>query len=465
MNSNPFPAVATRVDSPADPALASEEDLLAEMGLDSGGLEGLLHRVPAEPASIAETRIAEKELVNLLLKHLHVRGLETVSQLVPALGLGPHVVLQLLEAAVGLRLVAHGGLGGNGEMRFALLDAGRRWAIDALDQSQYLGPAPVTPEAFIAQLDLQQIAEQRVTWPRIKEALQGLTIADRLVRSIGPALNSGRCILLFGPPGNGKTSIATRIHRLFDDIVFVPHAISVDGQVIRVFDANLHEPIETPEDPDAMTKVVRRSYDRRWVPCRRPFIMTGGELTLDQLDLRYDRSVGFYEAPLPVKALGGCFVIDDFGRQTATPTQLLNRWIVPLENKFDFLKLHTGRTIRVPFDELVIFSTNRPPEELLDAAQLRRIPYKIEIPGPTRDEFRAIFEDLSQANGLVLTDETFERIVQVLTEKKQVKLAAYHASFIVSQMLAISRFMGAPPSFEWEFIEEAMENLRVADED
>jgi hypothetical protein len=453
------------VEFSADRARVSEEDLLAAMGLDSGGLEGLLHRVPTEPATVAQTKIPQTELLNLVLKHLHVRGLETVSQLVPALGLGPHVLLEVLESAVSQRLVAHGGVGNDGEMRFSILDAGRRWAADALDQSQYIGPAPVTFEDFAAQLERQQITDQRVTLPRMKEAFQGLTIADRLVRAIGPALNSGRCILLFGPPGNGKTSIATRIHRLFDDVVFMPHAISVDGHVIRVFDAILHEPIETPEEPDAMTKVVRRSYDRRWVPCRRPFIMVGGELTLDQLDLRYDRTVGFYEAPLPVKAIGGCFVIDDFGRQTATPAQLLNRWIVPLENKFDSLKLHTGRTIRVAFDEMVIFSTNRRPEELLDAAQLRRVPYKIEIPGPTRDDFRAILENLSRANGLVLTDEIFDGIVEMLTEKKQVKLAAYHASFIVSQMLAISRFMGVPPSFEWEYIEEAMENLRVAEDD
>jgi hypothetical protein len=469
---------ASKLVSPADIQAALQRqashggrigDNLVELGaIGREPLEAFMARVPTEPRTVEETGLGEKELLNLLMKHVHIGALETASAVVNAIRLNYDVVAYLLELAVRQRLLVLAGtegINGVGEMRYTLTEAGRRWAIDALAQNQYVGPAPVTIDAFCAQVEAQRIVGELVTWPRIKEAFADLVIPDRFVKQIGPALNSGRCILLYGPPGNGKTSIALRLHQIFDEVIFLPYAISVDGQIMRVFDESLHETVEVPEEMLSERRkhvLLREEYDERWVACRRPFILTGGELTLDMLDLRFDAATKFYEAPLHVKALGGCFVIDDFGRQTVAPASLLNRWIIPLENRVDFLKLHTGKSVRVPFDELVVFSTNYTPESLLDAALLRRVPYKLEVAGPTLQEFRDIFDRLSEVNGMTLSDEMFAFIVQQLTEVKKVKLAAYHANFIVEQMLANSRFMGTPPTYDRDAIEDAVHNLRVA---
>jgi len=202
-------------------------------------------------------------------------------------------------------------------------------------------------------------------------------------------------------------------------------------------------------------------HDARWVPCRRPFVLAGGELTLEMLDLRYDETGHFYEAPLHVKALGGCFVIDDFGRQLVSPTSLLNRWIVPLENHVDYLKLHTGKSVTIPFEGLVIFSTNMEPESLMDPAFLRRLPYKIEIGAPTLDLYRRIFDAECKRHGLTLPDEVFDSIVHKLQDQMGLDLAAYHPRFIVDQIVATCRFMGQAPHFEPRFIDYALNNLRV----
>jgi len=202
-------------------------------------------------------------------------------------------------------------------------------------------------------------------------------------------------------------------------------------------------------------------YDARWVPCRRPFILTGGELTLEMLDLRYDNAGHFYEAPLHLKALGGCFVIDDFGRQLVSPTNLLNRWIVPLESRFDYLKLHTGKTFSIPFEELIIFSTNLDPEDLMDTAFLRRLPYKIEVGAPSLENYRSIFNAECERRGLTLPSDIFDAIVEKITGEKGLELAAYQPRFMVDQVVATCRFMGQAPHFEPRFIEYAINNLRV----
>jgi hypothetical protein len=243
----------------------------------------------------------------------------------------------------------------------------------------------------------------------------------------------------------------------------MPYAVMVEGQIIRVYDPSLHVPIAAAPvaDDKAPSFMRRESIDARWVPCRRPFVAAGGELTLEMLDLRYDPASNFYEAPLHMKALGGCFVIDDFGRQLVSPTNLLNRWIVPLESKVDYLKLHTGKTFSVPFEELIIFSTNLDPEDLMDTAFLRRLPYKIEVGAPSLENYRRIFNHESEKRGASLPDDVFESIVRMIVEEKGLELAAYHPRFIVDQVVATCRFMGQLPHFEERFIEYAINNLRV----
>jgi hypothetical protein len=250
---------------------------------------------------------------------------------------------------------------------------------------------------------------------------------------------------------------------VFSDVIYVPYAISVEGQIIRFFDPSIHIAVNPTEicDDSELSFVRTEEFDSRWVPCRRPFVITGGELTLEMLDLRYNSTGHFYEAPLHMKALGGCFIIDDFGRQLVSPTNLLNRWIVPLESRVDYLKLHTGKSFSIPFEELIIFSTNLEPEDLMDPAFLRRLPYKIEIGSPSLDNYRRIFATECARQSLALPDELFDSIVLKLRKDKGLELAAYQPKFIVDQVVATCRFMGQAPHFEPRFIDYALNNLRV----
>jgi hypothetical protein len=321
----------------------------------------------------------------------------------------------------------------------------------------------VTLEEFTEQVNMQKLTNELVTPEKITAATTGLAFDDRIMEQAGPALNSGRAMLLYGPPGNGKTTVAQRFASVFSDVIYVPYSVMVEGQIIRVHDPSIHLPLESTsiEDEDAFTVVRAQSYDARWVPCQRPFVITGGELTLEMLDLRYDTTGHYYEAPLHVKALGGCFLIDDFGRQIVSPTNLLNRWIVPLESKVDYLKLHTGKTFSIPFEELVIFSTNLEPEDLMDPAFLRRLPYKIEVGAPSKENYKKIFESECKKQSVEISDEIFEAIVHKVMVDKGLELACYHPRFIVDQVIATCRFMREAPHFEPRFIDYAIDNLRV----
>ena len=238
----------------------------------------------------------------------------------------------------------------------------------------------------------------------------------------------------------------------------------MEGQIIRVHDPSIHVKLDRRPRSLKTTdiSVVRREeFDARWVPCRRPFVVTGGELTLDMLDLRYDTAGHYYEAPLHMKALGGCFIIDDFGRQLVSPTHLLNRWIVPLESRVDYLKLHTGKSFSIPFEELIMFSTNLEPEDLMDPAFLRRLPYKIEVGAPSLQNFKTIFKRESEKQGMVLPDEVFNTIVRKLRDEKELDFAAYQPKFIIDQIVATCRFMGQPSHYEPRYVDYALDNLRV----
>jgi len=343
-----------------------------------------------------------------------------------------------------------------------LTDEGKRWATDALQRSQYTGPAPVTLEDFNDRVNLQKITNETVTFQRVREQLNDLAMEDAVIEQAGPALKSGRAILLYGPPGNGKTTFALRLAKVFTDMIYIPYAVAVEGQIIRVFDPSIHIPMTAGAQPEEKgpSFLRGRTIDGRWVQCKRPFVIAGGELTLEMLDLRYDPSAKFYEAPLHMKALGGCFVIDDFGRQLVSPTTLLNRWIVPLESRIDYLKLHTGKSFSIPFDELVIFSTNLEPEDLMDPAFLRRLPYKIEIGAPSIALFKSIFAKECLTQGLALPDNVFDWIVAAIQEEKQLELAAYQPRFLMDQVVASCRFMQQAITLDPRFLKYAIDNLR-----
>jgi hypothetical protein len=440
---------------------------LVEIGaIDLGSLDTFIHRIPPEPVNIAATGIEEADLLGLLMKLIYTGRLETNRQFVDAIKLPYVIVMDLVQMAIGRKLLHTLGTRDADslvDMRYEISEEGRRWTIDALERLRYVGPAPVTLEQFTEQVSLQKLTNEVISFAQIRASFAGLTFNDSIVEQCGPALNSGRAMLLYGPPGNGKSSVAHCLGNVFSDVIYVPYAISVDGQVIRVHDASVHvsPDAEALGDHGSASFLRHEEYDARWVPCRRPFILTGGELTLEMLDLRYDEAGRFYEAPLHLKALGGCFIIDDFGRQLVSPTNLLNRWIVPLESRVDYLKLHTGKTFSVPFEELIIFSTNLDPEDLMDTAFLRRLPYKIEVGAPDQENYRRIFDAECARRGLTMPTEVFNSIVCMITEEKGLELAAYHPRFIVDQVLATCRFMGQAPHFEPRFIEYAINNLRV----
>jgi hypothetical protein len=442
------------------------ECLVATGAISQSGFEEFLHRLPAEPANLQAAGVEAAELMGLLLKLIYVDRLETARQFADAIKLPYQIVAELVQMAVERRLLMSLGArsaSSLAELSYILTEEGRRWTFDLLTRSGYSGPAPVPLQEFIDRVNLQKLSNEVITFDRLRNATAALTLDNSLIEQCGPAINSGRAMLLYGLPGNGKTSIAHCLAGVFDDVIYIPYAVTVERQTIRVYDPSIHSAIAPAgqSDDNPLSLIRQQVFDPRWVACRRPFVIAGGELTLEMLDLRYDTSGHFYEAPLHVKALGGCFIIDDFGHQLISPTNLLNRWIVPLENRVDYLKLHTGKTFSVPFEELIIFSTNLEPKDLMDAAFLRRLPYKIEVKGPTLDAYRTIFEKECAKVGFDLPREAFETIIYKLKREKGVELASYQPKFIVDQVVATCRFMQQRPHFEPRFINYALDNLCV----
>ena len=421
---------------------------------------------PPPPRTLDEVGVSEGLLRSLLLKFMAVQACERVSELAEEIRLPHRIVEDLIAGAGDRKLVQSLGMAAEGlraEIRFGLTDEGRRAADLAMAQCQYLGPAPVTLAAFQAQIARQSIARESIPAERLRAGLAGLVAPETLVRRLLPAINAGRSMLLFGPPGNGKTSVAARIGALFEQVIHLPHAVEVAGHIMKVFDPGLHRAVVEDDEWRALNgrRLVAERADDRWVPCRRPFVRAGGELDAGALDLQFDPVAKFYDAPLHVKALGGVFLIDDFGRQRIDPRLLLNRWIAPMEDRSDILHLHTGASINLPFDALLVFSTNIDPQEIMDAAFLRRIPYKILFAAPDRADFRRLFVIEAAARNLELPEETFSAIVEALTTRVDFGLALFQPRFICEQVAAIRRLYDMPPVITRELAMDALANLYV----
>ncbi|MCS7237682.1 MAG: AAA family ATPase [Thermoguttaceae bacterium] len=364
--------------------------------------------VPIEPRSFEEAKLTETEVEGLILKFLLARGEATGRQIADQLKLPFILIERLLRTMKNDQLVAHRGAAPMNDYVFQLTEMGRERARRLVAHCSYFGAAPVALTDYVRAVHLQSLTRRVPSKEALEAAFADLVMGQGLLDRLGPAVCSGRGLFLYGAPGNGKTSIAERVTRAFGPTIWIPRALGVDGEIIRLFDPVIHEEVPLEEAPGLYDG---RPIDRRWVRIRRPTIIAGGELTMASLEVTL-ASTGICEAPLQLKANCGTLVIDDFGRQRIPVAELLNRWIVPLEKRVDFLSLPNGKKITVPFDQLIIFSTNLEPRQLVDEAFLRRIPYKIEVPDPTEDDFRVLFRRVAGQLGLTCSDEAVEYLLE-----------------------------------------------------
>lgn len=428
-----------------------------------------LPTLPPEPTSIMETGLNMGFLTDLVLKIIYFYGNITAQQLSDVTKL-PYLnvldkVLDFLKLEEYVDIIGTQGGFSERAFQYVLGTKGRIKVNEVLERSQYAGPAPVTLDDYVAMVNRQAVGDMVVNARAVREGFSGLVINDRMLDKIGPAANSARSLFLYGPPGNGKTTIAEGIANMLGGYILIPYAFEVDGQVVKVYDPLNHKAVPMPETPEpepanpfgGAPSSVPFMPDRRWVICKRPQVVVGGELILEQLELIFDPISKVYEAPYQLKANGGLFLIDDFGRQKCRPQDLLNRWIVPLEKKVDYLALQTGKKIQVPFDVLIVFSTNLSPKDLVDDAFLRRIRHKIEVPNPSPDEYREIFKIVCKAKKIPYSDDGLRYLIQEHYMKPRRDLRACHPRDLCDQILDEAKYRGITPAMTKELIDRACE--------
>jgi predicted ATPase with chaperone activity len=407
---------------------------------------------------LADTGLDAGFITDLSLKLLYFQGQLTGAQQAEQMHLPFAILMPILEFMKREQLVEVTGTAGvgPGAYQYLITQKGSVRAREQLERTTYMGPAPVPWNDYVVGIRRQSERRIQLNPGILRNALSGMVLADLTLSQIGPAVNSGKSIFLYGPPGNGKSSIAENIgHTVLGKEMYIPYAVEVDGQIIIVYDQTNHTPVTEP-NPESPSK-----RDGRWIRVRRPAVMVGGELTLDGLELRYDYNTKYYEAPFQMKANGGMFLIDDFGRQQVRPHDLLNRWIVPMEKRVDFLAMHTGRKIEVPFEVLLVFSTNLPPKDLVDEAFLRRIRQKIEIGSPTFDQYREIMRRVLEHYKIEYDEQAVRYLLQEHYIKNKRPLRANHPRDLVEQLMDISSYQGTPPQMTKETIDQAVASYFV----
>ncbi len=365
--------------------------------------------LPRAPETLEQTGLTFEEVERLVMKYLLSKGSSSGRVIAQQIKLPFGIIDPILKQLKQEQLVGFRGAAQMGDYEFQITDYGRERARRYAEECTYFGAAPVSLKDYLKSMEVQSIAKQQATEDDLRKAFADLIISPDMLDRLGPAVNSGRGMFLFGEPGNGKTSIAERITRCFGSKIWIPRALGIDGDIIRVFDPGVHE--EVPHTTgDGLFDLS--GVDGRWVQIVRPTVIAGGELTMKELEVCQNTQTKICEAPLQLKSNCGTLVIDDFGRQTMPVDVLLNRWIVPLEKRYDFLNLPSGKKIQVPFDQLIIFSTNLEPRDLVDGAFLRRIPYKIQVPDPSRDDFVALLKLLAPMMGFEYDREAVEHLIK-----------------------------------------------------
>ncbi len=421
-------------------------------------------QLPRQPNTIEETGLSFLFLVELLAKILFLRGQLRLMDLVQHSKLSVSILEPLLAF---MRTERFCEVTRSSETETATLynltELGRLRAQDFLQKSQYAGAAPVSLNAYINQVHLQSISTMQVTREKLMQAFDGLIIRESILKQFGAAMNSGRAIFVYGPAGSGKTFIAEHLVGLLSDEVAIPHAIAVDNEVIQIFDPLTHSPALALGEGVVLELDRRKSYDNRWVLCHRPVIKTGGELSLSMLDLDFDESSRFYQAPPQVKANNGLLIIDDLGRQLTPAIDIMNRWIVPLDRHVDYLALHTGKKFILPFDVIVVFSTNMPPSKLADDAFLRRLGYKIYVGPLDEGEYRAIARQVCNELQIPYVDKGIDYLLHELHYKKGKPLHACIPRDILEQVKDIARYEGIQPELSEELLDWAWNNYFTHD--
>lgn len=415
---------------------------------------------PSIIRTIEDTGLNAGFIQDLILKLMYLRGQLIGREIansthLPFTGvISP--TLDFLKREQMCEVKGSGGLGA-ASYEYVITNKGAARAREQMERTTYVGPAPVPWDDYIAAIEAQRTERLTVNPTIMNRSLSHLVLEESVFSKIGPAVNSGKSMFLYGPPGNGKTTIAEAIGEMvLKNDMYIPYAVEVDGQIIKVYDEINHEAVPTDDNNNIGTgSLSSKRLDPRWVRIKRPVIMVGGELTLEGLDLKYDTNNKYYEAPFQMKANGGMFLIDDFGRQQVRPRDLLNRWIVPMEKNIDFLALHTGRKVEVPFAVLIVFSTNLPPRDLVDEAFLRRIRHKIEVTSPTFEGYRDIFKKVCKSRQIPYDDNAVKYLLQEYYVKQKHKLRANHPRDLIDQIMDIADYLGQEPKLTKELIDRA----------